>query len=153
MSNIYNPIISGTKYFVPSGNMGKLNRRNPYVPIFSSTAARITEPAVGASTWASGSHVWNGNIGTLMANPTKNARNTQYWKLNGKYEPIAWNASTSNVEPAPNAWVISGCRAAIAGYMKYRASIPSSSRTEPTSVYRKNLMAAYSFLGPPQTPM
>ena len=37
----------------------------------------MTEPAVGASTWASGSQVWNGNIGTLMANPTKNARNTQ----------------------------------------------------------------------------
>jgi hypothetical protein len=27
----------------------------------------MTEPAVGASTWASGSQVWNGNIGTLMA--------------------------------------------------------------------------------------
>ena len=28
----------------------------------------MTEPAVGASVWASGSHVWNGNIGTLIAN-------------------------------------------------------------------------------------
>jgi NADH-quinone oxidoreductase subunit M len=36
---------------------GKLNRRKPYVPIFNSTPASITEPAVGASTWASGSHV------------------------------------------------------------------------------------------------
>ena len=112
---IDNMIIIGTKYFVPSGRMGKLNRRNPYVPIFNSTAARITEPAVGASTCASGSHVWNGNIGTLMANPTKNARNTQYWKLKAKYEPIAWNANTSNVLPVPNAWAISGCCAAIEG--------------------------------------
>jgi hypothetical protein len=40
----------------------------PYVPIFSSTPARITEPAVGASTCASGSHVCSGTIGTLIAN-------------------------------------------------------------------------------------
>ena len=32
-------------------------------------AARITEPSVGASVWASGNQVWNGNIGTLMAKP------------------------------------------------------------------------------------
>ena len=39
----------------------------PYVPIFSSTPARITEPAVGASTCASGSQVCSGTIGTLIA--------------------------------------------------------------------------------------
>jgi hypothetical protein len=39
------------------------------VPSFSITAARITEPCVGACVWASGSHVWNGNIGTLMPKP------------------------------------------------------------------------------------
>ena len=32
-------------------------------------AARMTEPTVGAWVWASGSHVWNGNIGTLTAKP------------------------------------------------------------------------------------
>ena len=36
-------------------------------------AARTTEPAVGASTCASGSQVWNGNIGTFTANARKNA--------------------------------------------------------------------------------
>ena len=30
----------------------------------------MTEPTVGAWVWASGSQVWNGNIGTLMPNPT-----------------------------------------------------------------------------------
>ncbi len=30
------------------------------MPNFSSTPASSTEPAVGASTWASGSHVWSG---------------------------------------------------------------------------------------------
>ena len=45
------------------------------MPIFRSTPARITLPAVGASTWASGSHVWNGNIGTLMAKASAKAKN------------------------------------------------------------------------------
>ena len=40
------------------------------------TAASITEPAVGASTCASGSQVWNGNSGTLIAKARKNARNS-----------------------------------------------------------------------------
>ena len=34
-------------------------------------------PAVGASTCASGSQVWNGNMGTLIAKARKKATNTQ----------------------------------------------------------------------------
>ena len=44
------------------------------MPIFNITEASITEPATGASTCASGSHVCRGKIGTLMANAAKNAR-------------------------------------------------------------------------------
>ena len=33
------------------------NLKNPYPAIFNNIAANITEPAVGASTCASGSHV------------------------------------------------------------------------------------------------
>ena len=40
----------------------------------------MIEPAVGASTWASGSQVWNGTIGSLIANARPNARKTQNWK-------------------------------------------------------------------------
>ena len=40
------------------------------------THASITEPAVGASTCASGSQVCSGNSGTLIANAMKNARNS-----------------------------------------------------------------------------
>src|SRR6267143_389480 len=58
------------------GKSGRQKRIMPYVPIFSMTEASITEPAVGASTCASGSHVCNGNSGTLMAKATKNARNS-----------------------------------------------------------------------------
>src|SRR3989442_8319932 len=121
-----------------SGKNGNEKRMKPYVPIFSKTAARMTEPAVGASTCASGSQVWNGNIGTLIANPTKNARNTQYWKLAVKKGAIAWNASTLNVAAFPNCDAISGCCAAMPGYAKYSPRMPSSSRTDPTSVYTKN---------------
>ena len=41
------------------------------------TPARITEPAVGASVWASGSQVCSGNSGTFTANATANDRNSQ----------------------------------------------------------------------------
>ena len=87
--------IIGTNARVASGRMGRLNRMNPYVPIFRSTAARITDPAVGASVCASGSQVWNGNIGTLIAKPRKNARKTHHCRLNGRFS--AWYLVTSNV--------------------------------------------------------
>ncbi len=52
----------------------------PYPPIFSSNAARIMLMGVGASTCASGSHVWNGTAGTLIRKQiiasTKNQRAT-----------------------------------------------------------------------------
>src|SRR3984885_2715694 len=67
------------RYFtVASGNIGSEKRRNPYVPIFNSTPASMTEPAVGASVCASGNHVWNGNIGTLIANAKKNPQKSHF---------------------------------------------------------------------------
>src|SRR5437763_1514246 len=59
------------------GNIGRQKRNNPYVPIFNMTDASMTEPAVGASTCASGSQVCKGNSGTLMAKAIKNARKSQ----------------------------------------------------------------------------
>ena len=44
----------------------------------------MIEPAVGASTCASGSQVWNGNIGTLTAKAAAKARKTQFWKSVGR---------------------------------------------------------------------
>ena len=41
----------------------------------NSVFARIIEPAVGASVCASGSQVWNGQTGTLMAKAITNAQN------------------------------------------------------------------------------
>ena len=56
-------------------------RTKPYVPSFRRMAARKTEPTVGASVWASGSQVWNGNMGTLMANPMNRPANMSSWVL------------------------------------------------------------------------
>lgn len=38
----------------------------PYPPSFSRTAARIMDPAIGASTWALGSHRWTPYNGILI---------------------------------------------------------------------------------------
>jgi NADH:ubiquinone oxidoreductase subunit 4 (subunit M) len=43
---------------------------------------------------ASGSQVWNGNIGTLTANPRKNARKTHHCRSNGMFS--WWNRVMSN---------------------------------------------------------
>ena len=64
-------------FIAAAGNSGTAKRRNPNVPSLSMMLARTTEPAVGASTCASGSQVWNGNIGTFTANARKNAPNSQ----------------------------------------------------------------------------
>src|SRR3989304_5616628 len=82
MAMIDRIMIIGTKCLVASGNIGRLNRMKPYVPIFRRTPARITLPAVGASVWASGSQVWKGNIGTLIAKLMKNESQTRSWNEN-----------------------------------------------------------------------
>ncbi len=48
---------------------------------------------MGASTWASGSQVWNGNIGTLIAKPRKKARKHQYWRSGGTRICNQWTRS------------------------------------------------------------
>src|SRR5450759_2145445 len=78
------------------GQMGSEKRMKPYVPILRRTPARMTEPAVGASTCASGSQVWNGNIGTLMAKPMKKAQKSQIWRSGGIWEAILWKCVMSN---------------------------------------------------------
>src|SRR6516165_5269100 len=84
------------------GKKGNEKRIKPYVPIFSRTPARITEPAVGASTCASGNQVWNGNIGTLMANPTMKAQNTHFCRSIGQWYFI--NSRTLKVYTPVTEW-------------------------------------------------
>src|SRR3954451_9254803 len=75
------------------GSSGSEKRIKPYVPILSITPARITEPAVGASVCASGSHVWNGNMGTLTAKPRNNDQNTQRCISSAMFNDISFEKS------------------------------------------------------------
>lgn len=48
-------------------------RNIPYPPSFSKMAARTIEPAIGASTWAFGSHKWRPYRGIFTMNASINA--------------------------------------------------------------------------------
>src|SRR5204862_4407414 len=79
------------------GSNGREKRMKPYVPIFRRTPARMTEPAVGASVCASGSQVWNGNMGTLMANAKKKPQNSHTFSGSEKCCAAASKVGTSKV--------------------------------------------------------
>src|ERR1700746_2182766 len=67
---------SGGKYFAPDGNSSKQYRSMPNVPTLSSTPTSSTAAPGGAAAAASGSQVWNGHSGALIANAMKNPRNS-----------------------------------------------------------------------------
>ena len=71
--------INGVKNSEASGNMGRENLKKPYPAIFKSIAASITDPAVGASTCASGNQVWTGHIGIFTAKELKKANHNKFW--------------------------------------------------------------------------
>src|SRR5438445_13030891 len=107
--------MSGANVSDAMGNIGSEKRRKPYPPILSRIAARITEPAVGASTWASGSQVCTGHIGIFTAKEAKNASHAQVCNECGT--AVCINVGMS-VVPA----------------FQYSAMIASSISTEPSSV-------------------
>src|ERR1700753_3182836 len=107
--------ISGAKSCEASGNIGSEKRRKPYPPNFRRIAARITEPAVGASTCASGSQVCTGHIGIFTAKEAKNASHAQVCSERGTV--VCINVGLS-VVPA----------------FQYSAMIASSIKTEPRNV-------------------
>ena len=83
----------------------------------------MTEPAVGASTCASGSQVCTGHIGTFTAKEANSARNSQV------------------CIPAGNA-VCSSTAISVVPACSHMAISASSISTEPVSVNRKNFTAA-----------
>ena len=95
------------------------------------TAARITEPAVGASVWASGSQVCSGNSGTLtakaMAKPMKIQRPASV--------EMAWFCAISTRSK------VIGVPIALA-FSTANDTSATSMNAEPSIVYRKNLLAA-----------
>src|SRR6202166_3845964 len=69
---------SGVKYSAPAGTKSKQYRSIPNVPTLSSTPTSRTAAPGGAAAAASGSQVWNGHSGALIANAMKNPRNSQF---------------------------------------------------------------------------
>jgi len=58
-------------------------RISPYPPSFSRIAARIIDPAIGASTCALGNHRWVENIGSLTRNPKININQKKFEFIDG----------------------------------------------------------------------
>ena len=65
----------------------------PKVPIFSITPASRIEPEAGASVCASGSQVWSGQIGTLIAKASAKAQKSQRCACKGS-APLSWAIET-----------------------------------------------------------
>src|ERR1700750_644038 len=107
--------ISGAKSCEASGNIGSEERRKPEPPIFRRIAARITEPAVGASTWASGNQVCTGHIGIFTAKDAKKASHAQVCNERGTL--VCISVGMSVVLP-----------------FQYSARMASSISTEPRNV-------------------
>ena len=114
-------------------------RMKPYAPSFRRTAASSTEPTVGASVCASGSQVWNGNIGTLIAKPRNSPANSSTCVLCTMPAPCSFVSTTMS-----KVWTFD---------RKKSARNDSNIIAEPNSVNRKNLIDAYSRFGPPHTPI
>ena len=119
--------ITGAQASAASGSIGIEMRMKPYVPSLSSTAARITEPCVGACVWASGSQVWNGNIGTLTPKPMNMPPKISNWLLRAMPAPaVSVSSRMSNVRRSSP---VTGSLA-----RKNSAKKPSSIRAEPNRV-------------------
>src|SRR5271154_6420717 len=100
--------ISGVNWTDAAGNIGSEKRRKPYPPIFKRMPARITEPAVGASTWASGSQVCTGHIGIFTANEAKKASHSQVWVPGANLKCIS-----AGIELVPAALIMNRIAASI----------------------------------------
>ena len=64
--------------------MGNTKRRIPNRPIFNNTPARVIVPCNGAIAYVSGCQLWNGKMGSLMANARKSAQNNHTCALFGE---------------------------------------------------------------------
>lgn len=62
-----------------------MNLSIPKVPIFNNRPAKIIDPGVGASTWASGNQVWRGTSGILVAKPKKKKIQSKNCELIGNF--------------------------------------------------------------------
>src|SRR3954467_15909777 len=127
-----------------SGNIGRHNRKMPYVPSFNNTPANSTLPAVGASTCASGNQVCSGNTGILTMNPTLIAR---------KRATCNRSSNGCSANQCASAGIEVGTAKPREEVINTNATSPTSVTRLPTNVYKKNFTAAYRRCGPPQMPI
>ena len=79
----------------------RLDRAIPVTQADMVNHAPVTEPAVGASTCASGSHVCTGNIGIFTAKEAKKASQSHVWAF-----AVNGCAMSSGIEDAPAVKII-----------------------------------------------
>ncbi len=95
------------------------------MPSFSRTPASRTEPAVGASTWASGSQVCNGTSGTLTAKPANNATKTQPCTARQKTGSFTVSALTRVTNSGIEKVSVPVCRATVSTIPRMPTSVMS----------------------------
>src|SRR6516162_8115915 len=120
---------SGVKYWAADGNSSRQYRIIPNVPTLSSTPTSSTAAPGWAEVAASGSQVWNGHSGALIAKATKNPRNSQRSAVVDRARWVSW--LNRNV-PCP-AW----------SEYTYSAITATSMSSPPSRLYSRNLTAAY----------
>ena len=105
----------------------------PNVPTLSSTPTSSTAAPGWAAVAASGSQVWNGHSGALIANATKKPRNSHFCT-------VGLNDTCSSVLNRNVPWCpVAPDRAEYT----YRAMTATSISSPPSRLYSRNLTAAY----------
>ena len=107
------------------------------MPTLSMMPTSSAAAPTGAAPPASGSQVWNGKNGALIANAMKKPRNSQREVFGSIWLTEATRLVKSNVCPPTT----------------QRPITEASMNRPPTSEYRKNLTAAYWRRAPPNEPM
>ena len=100
------------------------------MPTLSSTPTSSTAAPGCAAVAASGSQVWNGHSGALIANATKNPRNSHFCVVGLSEMCISW--LNRNVPWCP-----------FCAEYTYSAITATSMSSPPSRLYSRNLTAAY----------
>src|SRR5271169_1281882 len=130
---------SGVKYLAPAGNSSQQYRSMPNVPTLSSTPTSSTAVPGCAEAAASGSQVWNGHSGALIANAMKSPRNSHFCTV-GLIDTLT-SSLNRNVPWCPVT--------ALSVEYTYSAMTATSMSSPPSRLYSRNLTAAYCSLPTP----
>ena len=94
------------KVLMASGKRVRPNRMKPYAPSLLTMPAKNINTGTGADSYRSGSHVWNGTIGILMAKAAANARKAHCSGLKVVMFSHGMTSGARDICP-PISWVMS----------------------------------------------